>query len=164
MILLNIVTQSEIYDNYSYTSCVNWEIEKTPDTYQKKLKFDINRPEKGLKNIYFNISVNNNEIDDMNDDEIVHSIDDLVDDVCSNIEDPNSLYTLANNKLQLSYDLEDLNEANEWKSTNSHEDELVIAYNTNAVNNTLRPKIVYALYIGPNDDGNGHLIYKLSTD
>ena len=28
-ILSNTVTESDIYDNYSYTSCVNWEIEKT---------------------------------------------------------------------------------------------------------------------------------------
>ena len=28
-ILSNTVTGSDIYDNYSYTSCLNWEIEKT---------------------------------------------------------------------------------------------------------------------------------------
>ena len=76
----------------------------------------------------------------------------------------NSLYTLANNKLQLSSDLEDPNEANEWNSTNSHESELVIAYNTNAINNTLRPRLFYALYIGPHDDGNSHLIHNISID
>ena len=31
-ILSNTVIESDIYDNYSYTSCVNWEIEKTPET------------------------------------------------------------------------------------------------------------------------------------
>ena len=31
-ILSNTVTERDIYDNYSYTSCVNWEIEKTPET------------------------------------------------------------------------------------------------------------------------------------
>ena len=49
----------------------------------------------------------------MNNDKIVHPSDDLVDDVYSNIEDNNSLYTLADNKLQLSSDLIDPNEANE---------------------------------------------------
>ena len=27
-ILLNTVTEIDIYDNYGYTSCVNWKIEK----------------------------------------------------------------------------------------------------------------------------------------
>ena len=64
----------------------------------------------------------------------------------------------------MSSDLEDPNEADNWKSTNSHKGELVIVYNTKAGNNTLRPRVLYALYIEPNDDGNGHWIYKLSTD
>ena len=64
----------------------------------------------------------------------------------------------------MSSDLEDRNEANDWKNTNSHEGELVIAYDTNAGNNRLRPRIFYELYMGPNDDGNVNLIYKLSTD
>ena len=29
----NTVTESDIYDNYSYTSCVNWEIEKTSEIF-----------------------------------------------------------------------------------------------------------------------------------
>ena len=29
---------------------------------------------------------------------------------------------------------------------------------------TLQPRVFYALYVRPNDDGNGHLIYRLSTD
>ena len=61
-------------------------------------------------------------------------------------------------------DLEDLNEADDWKSTNIHKGELVIAYNNNAGNNSLRPRIFYVLYVGLNDDGNIHLIYKLSMD
>ena len=64
----------------------------------------------------------------------------------------------------MSSDLEDPYEANEWKSANSHKSELVIAYDTNAVNNSLHPRIFYTLYIGSNDDGDGHLIYKISTD
>ena len=64
----------------------------------------------------------------------------------------------------MSSDLEDPNKADAWKSTNSHEVELVIAYNINTVNNALCPRIFYALYIGPNNNGNGCLIYKLSTD
>ena len=100
----------------------------------------------------------------MNDHKTVHLSDDLVDNAYNNIAAYNSFYTLTNNKLQLNSDQEDPNEANEWKSTNSHKGELVIAYNTNNVNNTLRPRIFCALYIGPNDDSNGYLIYKLSTD
>ena len=109
----------------------------------------------------------------MNDNKIVHPSDDLVDDVYNNIHchsvqqeqtNHNSLYTLADNKLQLSSNLEDPNEADDWKSTNNQKGELVIAYNTKAGNNTLRPRVFYTLYIKPNDDGNGHLIYKLSKD
>ena len=50
-ILLDMVTESDIYNNYSYASCVNWEIEKTPEAYPKKLEFNINRPETGMKEI-----------------------------------------------------------------------------------------------------------------
>ena len=107
----------------------------------------------------------------MNDNKIVHPSDNLADDVYNNIDYHNvqqeqtnhtSLYTLVNNKLQLSSDLEYLNEANDWKSTNSHKIELVIAYDTKAGNNTLRPRLFYTLYIKPNDDSNS--LYKLSTD
>ena len=35
LILSNIVTESDSYDNYSYTSCINWEIEKTPGIHSK---------------------------------------------------------------------------------------------------------------------------------
>ena len=74
------------------------------------------------------------------------------------------IVTLADNELQLNSDLKDPNEADDWKSTNSHKGELVIAYDTKAGNNALRPRIFYALYVGTNNNGNGHLIYKLSTD
>ena len=84
-ILSNIVTESDIYNNYSYTSCVHWEIEKTPETHLKKLEF-IDKTETGLKKIDFNIVVNNDEINDMNDDKIVHPSDDLADDVHSSID------------------------------------------------------------------------------
>ena len=50
-ILSNTVTESDIYDNYSYTSCINWEIEKTPETHSKKLEFKIDKSETGLKKI-----------------------------------------------------------------------------------------------------------------
>ena len=86
-ILSNTVTESDIYNNYSYTSCINWEIEKTPETHSKKIEFNIDKPETGLKKIDFNIINNNDEIDDMNDDEMVHPSDDLTDDDYSNIED-----------------------------------------------------------------------------
>ena len=38
-----------------------------------------------------------------------------------------------------------------------------MAYNTNVGNNTLYPRTFYALYIGPNDNGIGYLIFKLTT-
>ena len=38
-----------------------------------------------------------------------------------------------------------------------------MAYDTNVGNNTLRPRTFFVLYIGPNDNGIGHLIFKLST-
>ena len=66
-ILSNIVIESDVYDNYSYTSCVNWEIEKTPETPWKKLEFYMNNPETGLKKTDFNIITKNYEINDMND-------------------------------------------------------------------------------------------------
>ena len=121
-ILSNTVTESDIYDNYSYTSCINWEIEKTPETHSKKLEFNIDKPETGLKKINFNIIINNDAIDDMNDNKIVHPSDDLADDMYNNIDhdnvhqeqtNHNNLYTLANNELQLSSDLEDPNEADD---------------------------------------------------
>ena len=71
LILSNVVIESDIYDNYSYTSWVNWEIEKTSESYPKKLEFVINKPETGLKKIDFNIIVNNDEIDDMNNNNII---------------------------------------------------------------------------------------------
>ena len=49
LILLNTVTESDIYNSYSYISCVNWEIEKTPKTHLKKLEFNMDKPEIGLK-------------------------------------------------------------------------------------------------------------------
>ena len=38
-----------------------------------------------------------------------------------------------------------------------------MAYDTNARKNTQCPRTFYALYIRPNNNGNDHLIYKLST-
>ena len=60
LILSNIVTESDIYDSYSYTSCINWEIEKTPDTHLETLEFNIDKPETGLNKIDFFITANNN--------------------------------------------------------------------------------------------------------
>ena len=37
-----------------------------------------------------------------------------------------------------------------------------MAYDTNTGSNTLYPRTFYALYIGPNNNGIGHLIFKLS--
>ena len=86
-ILSNVIIESDIYNNYSYTSCVNWIIEKTPETHTKKLEFNINKPETGLKKIDFNININDDEIDDMNNEIVVHPSNDLTNDDYSNIED-----------------------------------------------------------------------------
>ena len=82
----NTVTESDIYDNYSYTSGINWEIEKTPATHSKKLEFNIDKPETGLKKSDFNIITNNDEIDDMNNNEMVHPNNELADDMHNNID------------------------------------------------------------------------------
>ena len=110
MILSDLVIESDIHDNYSYASFVDWEIENTPKANQKKLEFNIDRPETDLKKIDFNINVNNDEIDDMNDEKAVHPSGDLTDDDYSNIEDHetqherinrhNKYYTLVENELQ----------------------------------------------------------------
>ena len=82
--------------------------------------------------------------------------------ICVNQKQTNhySLNTLADNKLQLSSDLEDL----DWNSTDSHEGELVITYDNKVGNKTLYPRAFYAFYVKPNENGNGYLIYRLSTD
>ena len=41
--------------------------------------------------------------------------------------------------------------------------ELVLAYDVKSNNKTLKPRAFYALYIGPNDGGTGHSVFKLST-
>ena len=67
----------------------------------------------------------------------------------------NSLYTLANDKLQLSSDLE----YPDWNGTDSHKSELVLDYDDNkSGNKTLLLRAFYALYVKPNENGNSHLI------
>ena len=128
-ILSNTVTESDIYNNYSNTSCVDWEIEKISETLSKKLEFYIDNPETGLKKTDFNVITHNDEIDDMNNDRIDCHNDNPTNDVYSNINYKNvqqkqtthtSLYRLTNSELQLIYDLEDPYRTNDWKSTNSH--------------------------------------------
>ena len=81
----NNVTESDIYGNYSYTSYVNWEIEKISETPSKKIEFNINNPETSLKKMYFNIITNNDDIDDMNDDKMDCHSENPTNDVYSNI-------------------------------------------------------------------------------
>ena len=38
-ILLDLVTGSDIYNNYSHVSCVDWKIKKTPIVYSRYLIF-----------------------------------------------------------------------------------------------------------------------------
>ena len=173
LILSNIFTESDIYDNYSYPLCVNWEIKKITETHPKKVEFNIDKPETGLKKIDFNIDVIDDQIDDTHNEVVVYPSNDLIEDDYSNIESQdiqqeqskqnNSFYTLVDNKLQLSFHLEDPNKTDDWKTTNNHEGELVVAYDTNTRNNTLRLRTFNVLYIRPNDNCNGHLIFKLST-
>ena len=169
-ILSNTLTDSDIYDNYSYTSCVNWEVEKPFETWSKKIEFIIDNPETGLKKTVFNVITNNHEIDDMNNDKMNSCSNYPTNNMYSNIDHTNiqqertihnNLYHLAVSKLQLSYDVEESYRTNDWKSTKSHDGELVIAYNDKVENKTLYPRIFYALYIRPNDIGNRHSIYKL---
>ena len=44
------------------------------------------------------------------------------------------------------------------------QNEIIVAYNNKARNNTLHPKVSYTLYIKLNGDNNGHFIYDLSRD
>ena len=125
---------------YSHASHVDWEIEKTPEAHPKTLEFNINKPETDLKKIDFNINFNDNEIDNMNNREAVHPSDDITDDNYSNIDyhetqhkqtnQNNSFYTLVDNKLQLSPQLEHQRETYDWKTPNNHEGEIMMAYNT----------------------------------
>ena len=57
--LSNTVTESDICNNYSYTSCMNWEIKKTSETPSKR-EFYIDNPETSLKETDFIIITNNN--------------------------------------------------------------------------------------------------------
>ena len=74
---MDLVTESEIYNNYSYASCVNREIEKIPEAHPKKLEFNIDKPETGLKKIDFNININDDKINDMNKEKVVHPSEDI---------------------------------------------------------------------------------------
>ena len=47
----------------------------------------MDKPEIGLKKIDFNMIINDDEIDDMNNDKVVQPSDNLTDDDHSNIED-----------------------------------------------------------------------------
>ena len=95
-ILLDLVTESDIYNHYRYASCVDWEIVKTPKAHPKKLKFNIDKPETDLEKIDFKINVNDDEIDDMKDEEVVHLNNNLIDDDNSNIEDHENQHEQTN--------------------------------------------------------------------
>ena len=41
--------------------------------------------------------------------------------------------------------------------------EFVLAYDVKSNSKTLKPRALYALYIGPNDEGTGQSVFKLST-
>ena len=71
-----------------------------------------------------------------------------------------NVYTITDNKLQSSSDLEDL----DWDSTNSHTGELIIAYDNKIGNKILCPKTFYTFYVKPNQEDNNHLVYRLDKD
>ena len=96
MILLDLLTESDIYDNYIHESCVYWKIEKTPEPHPKKLEINIDKPETALKKIDFNINVNNDETNDINSKEVVHPNDDLTEQYYSNIEDHGTQHEQTN--------------------------------------------------------------------
>ena len=77
-IISDFFTESDIYDNYSYASFADWEIEKIPKYNQKKLEFNIEKPETDLKKMDANINVNDNEINDMNNKEVGYASGDLI--------------------------------------------------------------------------------------
>ena len=172
--MLDLVTESHIYNNYSYASFVDWEIEKTPETHPKKLEFNIDKPETDLKKIDVNINVNDNEINDINIKEAIYPSGDLKDDKYSNIENHesqrkranqnNSVHTLVDSKLQLSPQLENWKKTCIWKTTNNHEGEVLMAYDNNAGSNILYPRTFYVLYIGLNNNDAGHLILNYQRD
>ena len=87
LILFDLFTGNDIYNNDSYVSYADWEIEKTPEANLEKIELDINKPETNLIKIDFNINVNDNEMDNMNNVEAVHSSGDLIDNNNNNIED-----------------------------------------------------------------------------
>ena len=158
MILSNTVMENAIYDNCSYISCVNWEIEKTSET-----------PKTGLKKTDFNIINNNHEINDMNDNTSKHSNNNLLDDMYSNTDHyhtnqeqitNHNLYTITDNKLRSSSDLEEL----DWDITNNHKGELIIAYDNKIGNKILCPRTFYALYIELNQESNGNIVYSLDEN
>ena len=95
----------------------------------------------------------------MNNKKVGHPSGGLTDDKYMNIKDHetqnkrtnqnNRCYTLFDNELQSSPQLEDPNKTYDWKTTNNYEDELVMAYNNNSKSSTLYPRTLYVLYIGP---------------
>ena len=42
-------------------------------------------------------------------------------------------------------------------------DELVMAYNVTSSNKTTDPRALFVHFIGPDDSGTGHIVFKLST-
>ena len=138
----------------------------------KKIEFKIGNPETGSKKTDVNSITNSDKIADMNNNKRDYRSHNPTNNVYSNIDHKNvqqewtihiSLYHLADSKLQLNYNIEESYRTNDWKSTNSHNCEPVIVYNDKVGNKALHSRVLYALYIIPNDIGNRHLIYKLST-
>ena len=105
----------------------------------------------------------------MNDNTSKHSNNDLLDDMYSNTAHyhtnqeqttNHNLYTITDNKLRSSSDLEDL----DWDITDNHKGELIIAYDNKIGNKILYPRTFYTLYVEPNQEGNGHIVYSLDED
>ena len=106
---MNLFADNDLYDDDSYASNADWKIEKEPEIDLKKIKFDIN--------------VNEDEIDDLNNKDVVYLKDDLADDNNTDIEDSgvhhkqddkhNRFCAPVENKLQLSHQIGCQNETND---------------------------------------------------
>ena len=93
----------------------------------------------------------------MNDNEAIHINADLADDNNMDIEEigfqpkqddrHNRFCTIVENKLQPSRQIEGQKKANDWKTTDNREGEVVMTYDQNASKKTLHPRIFYAFYI-----------------
>ena len=93
---MDLFVDNDLYDNESCAAANDWKIGKKPETYLKKIEFDIN--------------INGNGINNLNNKDVNHLNDSLSDDNNTDIEDSgvqhkqddqhNGFCALVENKLQ----------------------------------------------------------------